>query len=67
MPTPTVAAVLVWAAVEMARAVSGAGGLALPQMNLSAALTPAAKQVGWIVLALVLAWAGWKLARRFSA
>jgi hypothetical protein len=39
----------------------------LPQMNLSAALTPAVKQAGWIVLALVLAWAGWKLARRFSA
>ena len=42
------AAVLVWAAVEMARAVRTAGGLALPQMHLSDVTTPAFSRLdGW--------------------
>jgi hypothetical protein len=59
-------AVLMWAAVEMVRAVRVAGGLALPRVNLNAAVSPAVQQAGWVALALLLAWAGWKLARRFS-
>ncbi|HUY94642.1 MAG TPA: hypothetical protein VMU71_05065 [Terracidiphilus sp.] len=59
-------AVLVWAAVEMARAVISAGGLALPRVSMNAAVSPALQQAGWVALALVLAWAGWRLARRFS-
>jgi len=61
------AAVLVWVAVEMTRAVRTEGGLALPSMHMSAAVSPAVQQAGWVALALALAWAGWKLARRFSA
>lgn len=60
-------AVLVWAAVEMARAVISAGGLAVPRVPVSLASTPTVQQAGWVALALLLAWAGWKLARRFSA
>ncbi len=62
------AAVLLWAAVEMGRAVISAGGLVLPKVNVGAVtIAPAWQQAGWVVLALALAWAGWKLARRFSA
>ncbi len=62
------AAVLIWAAVEMGRAVISAGGLALPKVNVGAVtIAPAWQQAGWVALALALAWAGWKLARRLSA
>lgn len=60
-------AVLVWAAIEMTRAVLSAGKVALPRLNVNAPVTPAVQQAGWVALALLLAWAGWKLARRFSA
>ena len=61
-------AVLVWAAVEMGRAVISAGGLALPKVNVGAVtIAPAWQQAGWVALALALAWAGWRLARRLSA
>lgn len=60
-------AVLVWAVVEMSRYARAGVSLALPHVNLSAAITPAIQQGGWVALALVLAWAGWKLARRLSA
>ena len=60
-------AVLVWAAVEMGRAVISAGGLALPRLPASLTFTPAVQQAGWVALAVGLAWAGWKLARRLSA
>lgn len=60
-------AVLAWAAVEMARAVRVAGGMALPRVPASLTITPAMQQAGWIALAVVLAWAGWRLARRLSA
>lgn len=64
----TAVAVLVWAVVEMARyARVGGVSLALPHVNLGAAMTPAMQQAGWVALALALAWAGWKLARRLSA
>lgn len=59
-------AVLVWAAVEMGRAVISAGGLALPSVHMNAVVTPVVQQAGWVALALALAWAGWRLARRFS-
>lgn len=61
------ATVLVWAAVEMARAVRSAGGAALPRMSLSLAISPALQQAGWVTLAFLLGWAGWRLAQRFSA
>jgi len=60
-------AVLAWAAVEMARAVRLAGGLALPRVPVSLAITPAVQQAGWVALSIGLAWAGWKLARQLSA
>ena len=59
-------AVLVWAAVEMARAVISSGGLALPRLPVNAVLAPPVQQAGWVALALILAWVGWRLARRFS-
>lgn len=59
-------AVLAWAVVTMVRYATAGGGLALPRFDLSAAMTPAVQQAGWVALALALAWAGWTLARRLS-
>jgi hypothetical protein len=62
------AAVLVWAAVEMARAIGKSGlQMTLPHGQMSAVVTPGVQQTGWVVLALILAWACWKLALRLSA
>ena len=60
-------AVMVWAVVEMVRSVKAAGGLALPRVPMNVVVTPAVQQAGWVALALLLAWAGWRLARRLSA
>ena len=58
--------VLVWAAVEMAQSLHLGGGLALPMTHLPTAAMQGLAQVGWVALALALAWGASMLARRLA-